>query len=47
MAEACGDDAELRGAVESLIRADAHDLIPDRPQSLVRAAGAAAPARAR
>ena len=31
VAEACGDDAELRGAVESLIRADARDLIPTDP----------------
>ena len=31
VAEACGDDAELRGAVESLIRADARDLIPTEP----------------
>ena len=31
VAQACGDDAELRGAVESLIRADAHDLIPTEP----------------
>jgi len=33
VAEACGDDADLRGAVESLIRADAHDLIPHDPQA--------------
>jgi non-specific serine/threonine protein kinase len=31
VAEACGEDVELRGAVESLIRADAHDLIPTEP----------------
>ena len=34
VAEACGDDAELRGAVESLIRADARDLIPTEPTGL-------------
>ena len=31
LAEACGDDAELRGDVESLIRAEAHGLIPTDP----------------
>ena len=31
LAEACGDDADLRGAVESLIRAEARDLIPTEP----------------
>src|SRR5687767_1805482 len=31
VAEACGHDAELRGAVESLIRADARELIPTDP----------------
>jgi predicted ATPase/serine/threonine protein kinase len=31
VAEACGGDAELRGAVESLIRAEAGDLIPTEP----------------
>ena len=41
MAEACGDDAELRGAVESLIRAEAHDLIPTEPTALDPAAVAA------
>jgi predicted ATPase/serine/threonine protein kinase len=34
VAEACGDDTELRGAVESLIRADARELIPTDPQGL-------------
>jgi serine/threonine protein kinase len=34
VADACGDDAELREAVESLIRADAHDLIPTEPSAL-------------
>jgi serine/threonine protein kinase len=29
--EACADDERLRNAVESLIRADAHDLIPREP----------------
>jgi predicted ATPase len=31
VARACGSDAELRGTVESLIRADARDLIPTHP----------------
>jgi predicted ATPase/serine/threonine protein kinase len=31
VAEACGGDAELRHAVESLIQADAHELIPSDP----------------
>lgn len=31
MGEACGDDAELRSAVETLIRADAGELIPSQP----------------
>ena len=34
VADACGEDAELREAVESLIRADAHDLIPTEPSAL-------------
>jgi predicted ATPase len=38
VAEACGGDPELRGAVESLIRADARQLIPTDPE-----AGAASP----
>jgi eukaryotic-like serine/threonine-protein kinase len=33
VAEACGDNAELRGAVESLIRADACALIPPDPKA--------------
>jgi predicted ATPase/serine/threonine protein kinase len=33
VARACGDDAELRGAVESLIRADAGQLIPTDPDA--------------
>jgi predicted ATPase len=43
VALACGDDAELRGAVESLIRADAGDLIPAEP----RGSGARAASRPR
>jgi predicted ATPase len=31
VARMCGDDVELRGAVESLIRADGRDLIPSDP----------------
>ena len=38
VAVACGEDVELRGAVESLIRANARDLIPSDPD------GPAAPA---
>jgi eukaryotic-like serine/threonine-protein kinase len=34
VAVACGDDAELRGAIESLIRADAHQLIPADPEGV-------------
>ena len=33
VAEVCGSDAELRGAVESLIQADARDLIPTDPHA--------------
>jgi predicted ATPase len=32
VARMCGGDVELRGAVESLIRADARDLIPSDPE---------------
>ena len=32
VAAACGEDAELRGAVESLIRADARQIIPTDPE---------------
>ena len=37
LAEACGGDAELRRQVDSLIRAEAHDLIPTEPTALPRA----------
>jgi serine/threonine protein kinase/tetratricopeptide (TPR) repeat protein len=38
VAEACGADAELRAAVESLIRADADHLIPSDPAARTRPA---------
>ena len=37
LAEACGGDSELRRQVDSLIRAEAHDLIPTEPTALPRA----------
>jgi predicted ATPase/serine/threonine protein kinase len=37
VAEACGEDADLRAAVASLVRADAHDVIPHDPGLLTMA----------